>query len=71
MHDNSAPSEPMGLMTPEEAAQFLGTSVRHIRRLVAERRLAHRKIGRYVRFDRRDLDAFITANTVPALGGAR
>jgi excisionase family DNA binding protein len=39
--------------------QRLGTSARFLRRLVAERRIAYVKIGRHVRFDVADLDAFI------------
>jgi excisionase family DNA binding protein len=43
------------LMTFEEAAKRLGTTPRHMRRLVCERRIAHRKLGRYVRFHPDDL----------------
>ncbi|SDQ05707.1 helix-turn-helix domain-containing protein [Quadrisphaera sp. DSM 44207] len=35
--------------------------VRFVRRLVAERRIRHAKVGRYIRFDRQDLDAFLAA----------
>jgi excisionase family DNA binding protein len=35
------------LLTPEEAAERLGTSLRFVRRLVFERRIAYRKLGRY------------------------
>lgn len=59
--------ENMRMMTPEEAAGYLGTTVRHIRRLVSERRLAHHKVGRFVRFDARDLDSYLVANAVPAV----
>lgn len=44
-----------------EAAEHLCVSVRFVRRLVAERRIRHVKVGHYVRFDRADLDAFIAA----------
>lgn len=37
----------------------LGTPTRFIRRLIAERRIRFYKIGRYVRLDPDDLDAFI------------
>jgi excisionase family DNA binding protein len=43
------------LMTFEEAAERLGTTSRHMRRLVIERRIAYRKLGRYVRFQPDDL----------------
>ena len=52
------------LLDVETAALALGTPVRFVRRLVAERRIRFYKIGRYVRIDRRDLDAFIAAGTV-------
>lgn len=58
----AARSSPVGrLCSVEEAAEHLSTSVRFVRRLVAERRIRHVKVGRYVRFDRNDLDAFLAA----------
>jgi len=50
---------PSDLLDVAEAADHLGTPVRFIRRLIAERRIPFYKIGRYVRIDRHDLDAFI------------
>jgi len=38
--------------------------VRFIRRLIAERRIRFYKIGRYVRIDRRDLDAFVAEGRI-------
>ena len=52
------------LLTVQEAAERLGTSVRFVRRLVFERRIAYVKVGRYVRIAARDLDAFIDAGRV-------
>jgi excisionase family DNA binding protein len=52
------------LLTVEEAAERLGTSVRFVRRLVFERRIAYTKLGRHVRIATSDLDAFITAGRV-------
>jgi excisionase family DNA binding protein len=43
------------------AAAYLNTSQRFIRRLVEERRVTFIKLGRLVRIDARDLDAFIAA----------
>ena len=54
------------LLTVEEAADRLGTSVRFVRRLVAERRIAYIKVGRHVRIAAGDLDAFIAAGRVEA-----
>jgi excisionase family DNA binding protein len=52
------------LLTVEEAADRLGTSVRFVRRLVAERRIAYVKVGRHVRLDPADVEAFIAASRV-------
>lgn len=50
---------PSDLLDVTEAAHHLGTPVRFIRRLIAERRIPFYKIGRYVRIDRNDLETFI------------
>jgi excisionase family DNA binding protein len=52
------------LLTADQAAARLGTSVRFVRRLVFERRIAYVKLGRHVRIAARDLDAFIRASRV-------
>ena len=54
------------LLSVEQAAERLGTSVRFVRRLVFERRIAYVKVGRHVRISSRDLDAFIEAGRVDA-----
>lgn len=41
-----------------EAALYLNTSVRFVRRLIAERRIAFHKFGAHVRLALADLDAF-------------
>lgn len=53
-----------GLMTIEEAADFLRMSARHVRRLVAERRVGFCRLGRSVRFTRDDLNEYIEATHV-------
>jgi excisionase family DNA binding protein len=53
-----------GLLTVEEAADRLGTSARFVRRLIAERRIAYVKVGRHVRLDPTDVEAFIAAGRV-------
>jgi excisionase family DNA binding protein len=45
----------------DEAADYLNVTVRFVRRLVADRRVRHYKVGKFVRFDPADLDAFATA----------
>jgi excisionase family DNA binding protein len=52
------------LLTVEEAADRLGTSVRFVRRLIFERRIAYVKVGRHVMIAARDLDDFIRAGRV-------
>ena len=54
----------MPLLTVLQAAERLGTSPRFIRRLVAERRIAFAKLGKHVRIDAADLDAFVAAGRV-------
>ena len=54
----------MPLLTVDQAAERLGTSPRFIRRLIAERRIAFAKLGKHVRIDSADLDAFVAAGRV-------
>jgi excisionase family DNA binding protein len=63
-HDRSRTVVLDRLLTVEEAADRLGTSVRFVRRLVAERRIAYVKVGRHVRLDPSDVEAFIAASRV-------
>ncbi len=55
----TATSHPAKLMTIEEVAERLGVSVRHVRRLVHERRIPFIKWGHLLRFDPDDIDAWI------------
>lgn len=50
-----------------EAAEYLNTSVRFIRRLIAERRVAFHKLGKHVRFAIADLDAYVAAGRIEPL----
>jgi excisionase family DNA binding protein len=54
------------LLTPQDAANRLGTSLRFVRRLVFQRRIPYVKVGRHVRIATSDLDAFIAAGRVEA-----
>jgi len=54
------------LLTSREAAERLGTSLRFVRRLILERRIAYTKLGRHVRIATSDLDAFIAAGRIEA-----
>jgi excisionase family DNA binding protein len=51
----------MTLLTVEQAAARLGTTVRFIRRLRTERRIPVVKLGKHIRIDSDDLDAYILA----------
>ena len=50
------------LLTVEQAAEQLGTSVRFIRRLRTQKRLAFIKLGSHLRIDSTDLVAYIDAH---------
>lgn len=52
------------LLRIEEAAEVMGMSARHVRRLVAERRIAFHKLGRSVRIARSDITAYVEAGRV-------
>lgn len=51
-------------LTVPEAAEYLNTSVRFIRRLVAERRIAFHKAGTHVRLAVADLDDYMHAGRI-------
>jgi excisionase family DNA binding protein len=55
---------PDELLTIEEAAARMKMSVRYVRRLVAERRIAFHRLGRAVRFDPADLAEFVRTGRV-------
>ena len=50
------------LLTVEQAADRLGTSVRFIRRLRTEGRIPVIKLGKHIRIDSNDLDNYINAS---------
>jgi excisionase family DNA binding protein len=58
-------TNPERLLTVEEAANQLNTSVRFVRRLIAERRIAFVKLGRHVRISDSAVADFIEAGRVP------
>jgi excisionase family DNA binding protein len=55
------------LLTVEEAAERMSTSVRFIRRLIAERRIEFVKVGRHVRISEPALAAFIDAGRIDVM----
>lgn len=58
--DSPAPRRPLNY---DGAARYLNTSVRHLRCLVATRRIPYVKLGRLVRFMPDHLDAFLAEQT--------
>lgn len=54
------------LISIDDLATTLGVSVRHIRRLVSERRIPFHKWGRLLRFDVDEIERWIDASLVDA-----
>ena len=52
------------LLTVAQAGDYLATGERFVRRLIAQRRIAYVKLGKYVRLQRSTLDAYIAAGLV-------
>ena len=48
------------------AADYLGTTQNHVRRLRVRGEIAHIRLGRFVRYSVADLDDFIAAQRHPA-----
>lgn len=63
---NTDPTSARHLIGVEGAADQLGVPVRHIRRLVAERRIPYIKWGSRLHFDPVELDAWIERHRVPS-----
>lgn len=64
----AAPPAPMGdVLTVEQAADRMNMSVRYVRRLVADRRIAFHRIGRSIRLMATDVDAHVAAGRVEPL----
>ena len=59
------------LLTVDEVAERLGTSVRFPRRLIAERRITFVRIGRHVRIPEAALVEMIEAGTVDPIDRRR
>jgi excisionase family DNA binding protein len=57
-------TQPIELLTIEEAAERISMSARYVRRLISERRIAFYRIGRSVRIDPADLGEFVTAGRI-------
>jgi excisionase family DNA binding protein len=53
-----------GYLTVLEAAEYLSTSERFVRRLIAERRVRFYRVGRHIRFTTDDLQDYVTSGCV-------
>ena len=53
------------LLDIEGLAKHLGVTHRHIRRLIAERRIPYVKVGRLIRFDADEITAWLNENRRP------
>ena len=70
MKGGSKPMTGGRLLTVEAAAERMSTSVRFIRRLIAERRIEFIRVGRHVRISESALADFIQAGRVEPLTAA-
>ena len=52
------------MLTTEEAAAYLGTTVRHVRRLVSDHELSRYKVGGRNRYADVDLDAWLDSRRI-------
>jgi excisionase family DNA binding protein len=63
-HNGSGGAQGRPLLKPEEVAARLNVSLRFIRRLCHERRVPYTKVGKFVRFDADELEAWIMTHRV-------
>lgn len=68
-------AEPARLLDYQELSSWLNDSVRHLRRLVDERRIPYVKVGHFVRFDPEQIRLWLETNgrppVTPAAAGHR
>lgn len=62
---DSASEERPALLDIPALARLLGTTVRHVRRLVGERRVPYIKVGHFIRFDPSEIEIWLEAQRVP------
>ncbi len=60
--DTPPPAIPGRLLDYQEVADWLHTSVRHLRRLVDENRIPYLKVGHYIRFDQGKIRQWLEDN---------
>lgn len=64
------PSTPPGLLDIDGAATRLGVPIRHLRRLVAERRIPYIKWGARLHFDPAEIDDWVDRHRTPERGAS-
>lgn len=64
---NSGTSNPVRLLNISEVAQVLGVTPKTIYSWVHTRQIPYVKVGRLVKFDRKDIEAWIQARKVPIM----
>ena len=69
MQDGGRSGDVVGLVDIEGVAGMLGVGVRHVRRLVADRRIPYLKWGHLLRFDPSEIDTWLdTVRRPPRVG---
>ncbi len=58
------------LLTMDDLAERLGVSQRHVRRLVAEKRVPYPKVGRFIRFGPAQISAWLESRRVAVPRGS-
>lgn len=54
------------LVDVDAAAEYCGTTARHVRHLIAQRKIPYFKVGALIRFDTVELDHWLDSNKVEA-----
>ena len=57
--DNDHGDHRRELLDTPGVAKYIASSVRHVRRMVAERTIPHYKVGHFVRFDPNEIDDWL------------
>jgi excisionase family DNA binding protein len=65
----AAPLNPDPLLDVPQAAEYLGTSERHVRLLTSKCAITVTRVGNKVRFRRSELNTYLVTRTTPAKVG--
>ena len=68
---NRATSSRTRLLDIDAVAEQLAVTPRHIRRLVAERRIPYLKVGRFIRFEPAEIDTWLEGTRRPEIHPVR